>query len=422
MRRRFLACALRSAALLCAGGAAGALAGTPLTPRLRDGLIDRLGPLGEPDANGLRLPAGFTSRVVAMAGREPVPGCGYPWHPYPDGGAVFAAPDGGWIYVSNSEMPCLSIKRDTMARSGGVGALRFDAKGNLRDAYPVLAGRSARNCAGGPTPWNTWLSCEEFRNGIVFECDPFGAQPAKALPALGRFAHEAAAVDPEHGHVYLTEDEADGYLYRFVAQRFPDLSRGHLQAARVVEDGDPPWAVQWVDIPDPGGGALRPLRRQVRATQFHGGEGAWYERGTVYFATKRDDRLWALDTGSGSLRLLFDGQAVTDSEIDDVDNLVGTGTGEILVAEDRGDQQIVVVAADGRSKPLLQVVGQPKSELAGQAFSPDGRRLYFSSQRGPGRGWHGIALPNPLRPERSDCFPVPGSAGVTYEVSGPFLV
>ncbi|MBR9814916.1 DUF839 domain-containing protein, partial [bacterium] len=108
-------------------------------------------------------PAGFDVRVVARQGLNPLTGQadpnGFEWHIDPDGGAVYpATADGGWVYVSNSE-----------ETPGGVGALRFDADGNLIDAYPILEG-TRNNCAGGATPGVTWLSCEDNGNGEVWEC------------------------------------------------------------------------------------------------------------------------------------------------------------------------------------------------------------------------------------------------------------
>jgi hypothetical protein len=113
------------------------------------------GVLQPADSNGVRLPAGFRSRIVAQSGNPVVAGSNYIWHQAPDGGAVFASGDGGWIYVSNSE---------TILDRGGAGAIRFAADGALIDAYAILSDTNA-NCAGGPTPWNTWLSCEEIAIG-----------------------------------------------------------------------------------------------------------------------------------------------------------------------------------------------------------------------------------------------------------------
>ncbi len=387
-RRTFVRSSLGGAAALALGPAlwAEALA----SPRSRSG--GAYGPLGEPDANGIRLPEGFTSRVVARSGL-PVGLTGYVWHLAPDGGATFPKPDGGWVYVSNSEVPVV----------GGAGALSFGPDGEIVDAYRILAGTSL-NCAGGPTPWGTWLSCEEFDNGQVWECDPHGFAPRLPIPALGVFSHEAVAVDPLGQRLYLTEDKPDGRFYRFTPDAYPTLTSGVLEVAVVGDRG----AVSWVPVPNPQGGALTPTRAQVPAsTAFDGGEGCWYHEGTVYFTTKGDNRVWALDIRRSRLSILYDAATAANPELTGVDNVTVAPNGDVLVAEDGGDMQICVVR-DGTASPILQIVGHAGSEITGPAFDPSFTRLYFSSQRGPFPV--GVEIPPP----------VPAGPGITYEVSGPF--
>lgn len=343
----------------------------------------------EPDENGLLLPEGFRSRVVARSGEKPVAASDFVWHPAPDGGAAFPARDGGWVYVSNSEVA---------GGQGGVGALRFARDGRLVDAYRILAGTTL-NCAGGPTPWGTWLSCEEFGGGRVWECDPAGARPAVVRPALGVFIHEAVCVDPRGGHLYLTEDVPDGYWYRYTPRGRRtsgrlDLDDGVLEAAVVADDG----TVQWTRIPDPLATST-PTRRQVEATRFDGGEGTWCMRGRVYFTTKGDHRVWQYELASRRLTVLYDRATSPTPVLSGVDNATGAPNGDLLVAEDNGDMQLVAVAPDGRAAPLVQVIGHSRSEVTGPAFDPSGTRLYFSSQRGA----EGV-----------------NARGVTYEVTGPF--
>ena len=336
---------------------------------------EALGQLGEPDANGLRLLPGFQSRIIARSGQPVVASSAFRLHASPDGGATFPTPDGGWVYVSNSEM-------NTEEGGGGVGSVRFSANGEIQDAYAILTGTN-NNCAGGQTPWQTWLSCEEVDRGLVWECDPFGVKPGEARPALGLFKHEAVAVDPVHGHLYLTEDESDGCLYRFVpANALPDLSAGTLQIAEVVAT-EGTRQVVWHDVPDPAA-TTEPTREQVdQASTFSGGEGIAFADGLIYFTTKGDNRVWRLDTRSQQIDVLYDFMQTTAPHLKGVDNVTITAAGDVLVAEDGGDMQIVLLGPDGLVLPVVQVTGQPLSEICGPAFDPSFQRLYFSSQSGP---------------------------------------
>ena len=338
-----------------------------------------------PDKNGVRLPPGFRSRIVAVSSVSPIGGCEYVWHAAPDGGACFPDEAGGWIYVSNCELE----------HNGGAGALRFDASGKLIDAYPILHG-TRRNCAGGATPWNSWLSCEEVDDGRVWECDPKGIKAAVVRPALGVFTHEAVAVDPLGLKLYLTEDQKDGFLYRFTPFKYPDLDAGMLEAARVVDGETGP--VEWLVIEDPLARKTA-TRHQADASQFNGGEGIVYFNGKVYFTTKGDNRVWVFDITSQSVSILYDDSAYINPVLTGVDNLTVSTDGALYVAEDGGNLQVVVIATDGGIYPILELVGHDQSEICGVAFSPDGSRLYFSSQRG----------------KTGDA-----ADGVTFEVSGPF--
>jgi secreted PhoX family phosphatase len=323
------------------------------------------------------IPQGMSLRIVAQSGRPAVAGGKYFWHAAPDGGACFAAPDGGWIYVSNSEM---------RNRRGGVGALRFDAQGTVIDSYPILEGTSI-NCAGGKTPWGTWLSCEEGSDfGLVYECDPFGANAAVVRPGLGACSHEAAAVDPATGMVYLTEDRPDGCLYRFTPQTAGDLGSGILEVA--VADGA---RLAWRSVPDPSG-VSSPLRTQLpEVARFNGGEGIVTTAGKVFFTTKGDNRVWVLTAATNELAVVYDARKAANPILRGVDNIEVSPNGELLIAEDGGDMQIVALDGDYRPYPLVTLHGHESSEIAGPAFSPDGKRLYFSSQRGPeGRSEYGL--------------------------------
>jgi uncharacterized protein len=346
------------------------------------------GPLGPPDENGIRLPEGFRSRLVAR-GNEPVPGAGYRWHVASDGMASYPRDDGGFVLVSNSE-----------TLEGGASALRFGRDGGVEDAYRILSG-TTQNCSGGATPWGSWLSCEEVEEGRVWECDPGGRRPAVAHDAMGIFKHEAAAVDARARQVYLTEDLVDGGLYRYTPSRWPDLSRGRLEIARVQGE-----AVEWVQVPDPMARRER-TRRQVKgALQLKRGEGIWLDGRTLYVTTTADHRVHAYDTRRERITVIYDGLASRSAPLLRVDQMAGSPLGEIFVCEDIATEEIDmgVIDRDRRVSRFLSVTGpqHDRSELTGVTFDPSGRRMFFASQR---------AFPE------NELLPGPGAI---YEITGPF--
>lgn len=390
------------------------------------------GPYGgllAPDENGLQLPPGFKSRKLATAYQPVTLANGgqsaYRWHRASDGGGVLPQPDGGWIYVNNSEIPIIAdecqqgLTNPFCGEQGGVGALRFDAEGNVIDAYPVLQGTN-NNCAGGVTPWGTWLSCEENFLGFVYECDPTGLNPPIRLPGMGQFSHEAAAVDPIGKAIYLTEDTVDGAFYRFRPLVWPDdgrpdLTLGVLEVAIVGENppiripysstiaeilaqfpltlpselpfGDEitetaPGPVRWVPVLNPLGLPLECRYQVPTAAIFKGGEGCWYDDGVVFFTTKGTNRVWAYDTAKSTVDIVYDANTIgPDAPLTGVDNLVvHPDSHDLFVCEDGGNMEIVLITHETREVAPFLRYPVPHSELAGAAFDPSGTRLYFASQ------------------------------------------
>ena len=363
------------------------------------------GPLQPPDALGLRLPKGFKARLIAR-GSEVVAGTSYRFPVQPDGQATFGTPDGGWILVTNSEFA---------PPDGGVSAIRFDAGGKIVDAYRILSGTKL-NCSGGPTPWGTWLSCEETDDGRVWECDPTKASQGVVRPALGTFKHEAVAVDSAGQRLYLTEDNSDGNFYRFTPKAYPTLDQGVLEAAIVAADGRVTWAP--VPNPNPGSGAT-PTRQQVKgATKFQRAEGIWFDSGVVYLATTSDNKIHAYDTAAQRIEVVYEKDKIPGAPITDPDNISVSPSGDLYIAENsmpEGEGEgldVGLLTPDLTVSRFLSAVGPRHvydnpvlgpSELTGPVFDPSGTRFYVTSQRA----------------RTANAGSTPGT-GEVYEISGPF--
>lgn len=369
----------------------------------------------------LFAPAGFQVRLVMRAGINPVTKTASEplGHVNPDGGAVYTTSDGGWIYVSNSE-----------TTQGGVSAIRFSASGAIIDYYRICSG-TRTNCAGGKTPWDTWITCEEVTGGFAYECEPQGSPATqRRLDALGaRNSREAVAIDPIHHACYQTLDSSSGKFVRFVSN--PDdlevlpsgvtrmrMTSGVSQRLFIPAYGElPEYSNAVVPNNEAGSADLRHARpiqwiedTGTNGTNFNGCEGIWYYEipeplrsvpaagsvptsGVIFFASKGDNRVWAIDIDNELIELVYDthnGQAFTNlrnadgslSNYNQVDNVVVSPGGDVLVAEDGTAMRLAIVRNEGPAKLLMQIT-RGNSEICGPAFAPDGSRLYFASQKGP---------------------------------------
>ncbi|MDZ4702190.1 MAG: DUF839 domain-containing protein [Rhodothermales bacterium] len=394
----------------------------------------------------LDLPPGFSYQVISRAGDPMADGFVVPARP--DGMAAFPGPGGLTILLRNHETaltpgegaygagnarfsqidPALVYDAGFGAKPslGGTSTLVFDTRTQtvVRE-YLSLAG-TQRNCAGGPTPWNSWITCEETveRAGDVNEKDhgynfevPASATPRLTPPvplkAMGRFNHEAIAVDPASGVVYQTEDRHDGLIYRFIPTEPGRLDRGgRLQALVVVdqpsldtrnweEGGAPvqrnaPMAVRWIDLDNVEAPEddLRTRGSAAGAARFARGEGMWYASGTVYFACTNGGRekkgqIWKYVPSpfEGTHRepeqpatLALFVEPNDGSIIENADNLTVAPWGDLVVCEDGpGSQHLLRITPAGDVIRFATNVAS-ESELAGSVFSPDGSTLFVNVQ------------------------------------------
>ncbi len=390
----------------------------------------------QPAGAELALPVGFAYTVLSTAGKPMSDGT-----PTPnafDGMAAFALPDGNVRLIRNHENrdnPLSARVKGDPARAydprGGGGCtslevrLASDGSATLVRDFMSLNG-TILNCAGGPTPWGSWLSCEEttdgpaqgwsVQHGYIFEVPVSAEDEVEAVPlkAMGRFVHEAVAVDPATGIVYETEDRLLAGFYRFTptqrgvlraggrlqmlaieGRRNVDLARGQRVGARLP--------VVWVDIDDPDRNSVWDSMGVFAQGYDRGGarfsrlEGCWYGDRSIYFhATNGGDaglgQVWQYrptETEAGELTLVFESPSV--DVLDSPDNITVSPRGGIVICEDgQSGNFIRGLTPDGRIFDLARNLLN-NDEFAGACFSPDGQTLFLNSMgsttdAGPSQG------------------------------------
>jgi uncharacterized protein len=377
----------------------------------------------------LRLPRGFeylshSWRGDAMSDGLATPGA----H---DGMAAFHR-DKRVIVVRNHEQGSFSGKFADPAydpdANGGTSNLVFDPNsGKFVESWASLSG-TIRNCAGGPTPWTTWLTCEEttainptsgVRHGYILEVSATGSGDPEPMKAMGRFSHEAVAVDPATGWVYETEDANPSGLYRFIPDAAGDLAAGGRLEMLVIDDGgydtrtDPIGttyeSTSWVPIDNPDWAPGQPSTVQQGIARggavFSRLEGIWYGDGKLYIVSTSggpigQGQIFEYEPATGAMRVLYASPAA--DILNNPDNITVSPRGGIVLCEDgsgleylhgltpdgeifRFAQNNIVVPAGGiPGKPAIAPGDYTGSEWAGATFEPKNGNWLFVNIQSPG--------------------------------------
>ena len=422
----------------------------PLVGAEVGGQIAGYGPLLE-DPNGiLNLPKGFSYKIISKKGQPMDDGLLTPGRP--DGMGAFQGPKGRIILVRNHEnspdefengafgannellhkadvSKFYELGKGELPGLGGTTTMIYNPKsGIVEESYLSLAG-TVRNCAGGITPWKSWLTCEESTvtvgsysgklekdHGYVFEVPAskktklFESKPIKEM---GRFNHEAVAVDPRTSIVYLTEDRGDGLFYRFIPDTPGKLHMGgRLQALAIAGDKscdtrnwkgmespkfpkNEALQVVWIDLEeiDSPEDDLRYRGYEQGAACFARGEGIWFGDGELYFACTNGGEISAGQVfrykpgqnegksnerdSPGVLELFAE---PNDKEIlKSCDNVAIAPWGDLLLCEDNPHPFVVGITPEGEFYKLAENIGF-RSEFAGGVFAPDGLTYFVNIQ------------------------------------------
>jgi len=418
---------------LAGAGVGGAVLATPIK-NLYSNLVkgdsafaDKLGSLVSDSQGILDLPPGFQYKILSRVGETMDDG-----HLVPnqhDGMAAFAGENGTTILVRNHEVSPLDrinnltadVPQYDSSCPGGTTTLIVDGDRNLRQHYLSLAGTN-RNCAGGTTPWGSWISCEEEiatpypppgytmeevaaywgnvsqKHGYNFEVPAKGqvgklAQPIP-LKGMGRFRHEAIATDPNTGYIYQTEDQFNSCIYRFRPDKPGDLQAGGTLEALMIKDVarvdtginfplGKPLEVTWLELEDvdPQHDTLRFEAQKKGAAVFRRGEGMCYANQELYWTATNGGaaqvgQIFRYNLKQETLELFAEspGKGVLDYP----DNLILAPFGDLIVCEDgKGEQFLVGITPKGKYYKFARNA-MNNSEFAGVCFAPDGQTMYVN--------------------------------------------
>jgi secreted PhoX family phosphatase len=323
-------------------------------------------------------------------------------------GPASSVPMGSRPYDANAGAGCTTLEVE-MDRSG---------EPHLVEEFVSISGTCV-NCAGGPTPWGSWLTCEETTEGIpqgrlqphgyVFEVPGDADSEVEAVPIkeMGRFSHEALAVDLRFGHVYETEDAGNNSgFYRFVPRRRHDLAEGgQLQMLAVTgqpgldttRGGIAPLttlSATWVDIDDPDPAVITSATSVFAqgfakgGTRFARLEGCWWGDDSVFFnatsgGASDAGQVWQyrpVTRDRGQLVLIFESPGA--DVLDSPDNICVSPRGGLVLCEDGGGAQFMRgLTQDGFIFDFVRSANpNSATEFAGACFSPEGETLFFNTQ------------------------------------------